>query len=213
MLGLIQPVDCTQKLLGGGRVGKLDLFRMHAEVFAGAGLVAHVQVGGRVVTHQDRSQTGDQVLPLQFAQFLSHFGLDLFGYFFPVQHSCLHGSVQPGLCIKCLLHRRRLHLSEVKKTSVLTALRSVGLLDVLHEYGCGGLGRDALSAEGQPAALQFGPRNKETLVGSVVPSLRDGKMAANGVAAYIGLFLERPAPSPLRYDTLCIIRAPVKALS
>jgi hypothetical protein len=29
--------------------------------------------------------------------------------------------------------------------SVLTALRSVGLLDVLHEYACAGLGRDALS--------------------------------------------------------------------
>ena len=31
------------------------------------------------------------------------------------------------------------------KSSVLTALRSVGLLDVLLEYACGGLGRDALS--------------------------------------------------------------------
>jgi hypothetical protein len=29
--------------------------------------------------------------------------------------------------------------------SVLTALRSVGLLDVLQEYACAGLGRDALS--------------------------------------------------------------------
>ena len=28
---------------------------------------------------------------------------------------------------------------------VLTALRPVGLLNVLHEYACGGLGRDALS--------------------------------------------------------------------
>ena len=60
----------------------------------------------------------------------------------------------------------------------------------------------ALSAEGQPAALQFGPRNKETLVGSVVPSLRDGKMAANGVAAYIGLFLVRPALPPLDTNVL-----------
>ena len=31
------------------------------------------------------------------------------------------------------------------KSSVLTALRSIGLLDVLHEYACGGLGRDAWS--------------------------------------------------------------------
>ena len=31
------------------------------------------------------------------------------------------------------------------ESSILTALRSVGLLDVLHEYACGGLGRDALS--------------------------------------------------------------------
>ena len=40
-------------------------------------------------------------------------------------------------------------------------LRSLGLLNVLYEYACGGLGRDALSAEGQPAALQFGRRNKQ----------------------------------------------------
>ena len=31
------------------------------------------------------------------------------------------------------------------ESSVLTALRSVGLLNVLHEYACEGLGRDALS--------------------------------------------------------------------
>ena len=31
------------------------------------------------------------------------------------------------------------------KSPVLTALRSLGLLDVLHEYACGGLGRGALS--------------------------------------------------------------------
>ena len=31
------------------------------------------------------------------------------------------------------------------ESSGRTALRSFGLLDVLHEYACGGLGRDALS--------------------------------------------------------------------
>ena len=31
------------------------------------------------------------------------------------------------------------------ESSGLTALRSFDLLDVLHEYACGGLGRDALS--------------------------------------------------------------------
>ena len=55
--------------------------------------------------------------------------------------SRLCAEVHPAFLITALLHRRRLHLSEVKKSSVLTALRSVSLLDVLHEYACGGLGR------------------------------------------------------------------------
>ncbi len=36
--------------------------------------------------------------------------------------------IEPGLCINSLLHRRRLHLSEVKKSLVLTVLRSLRAL-------------------------------------------------------------------------------------
>ena len=44
--------------------------------------------------------------------------------------------------LACVSHH---HSTASAESSVLTALRSVGLLDVLHEYACGGLGRDALS--------------------------------------------------------------------
>ena len=47
------------------------------------------------------------------------------------------------------------------KSSLPAALRSGGLLYVLHEYACGGLGCDALSARGQLWALQFGARNRK----------------------------------------------------
>ena len=40
------------------------------------------------------------------------------------------------------------------------ALRFLDLLDVQREYACVGLCRDALSARGQPWALQFGARNR-----------------------------------------------------
>ena len=44
------------------------------------------------------------------------------------------------------------------KSPVLPALRFVGLLDVLHEYACGGLGRDAgRSRRTEPQALACGP--------------------------------------------------------
>jgi hypothetical protein len=44
-----------------------------------------------------------------------------------------------------LAHTSHRLSTAVTYPSVLTALRSVGLLDVLYGYACAGLGRDALS--------------------------------------------------------------------
>ena len=45
------------------------------------------------------------------------------------------------------------------QTSVLAALRSVGLLDVLHEYDCGGLGRKPCQDGPCGASLRQAMRN------------------------------------------------------
>ena len=45
------------------------------------------------------------------------------------------------------------------QTSVLAAFRSVGLLDVLHEYDCGGLGRKPCQAGFCGASLRQAMRN------------------------------------------------------
>ena len=45
------------------------------------------------------------------------------------------------------------------QTSVLAAFRSVGFLDVLHEYDCGGLGRKPCQAGFCGASLRQAMRN------------------------------------------------------
>ena len=79
------------------------------------------------------------------------------------------------------------------QTSVLAALRSVGLLDVLHEYDCGGLGRKP---------CQDGPCGASLRQASRVEERRDGRRAkgvavAGGFRHRAGASISTVTPFPL----------------
>ena len=58
------------------------------------------------------------------------------------------------------------------------ALRSVGLLDVLHKYACGGLGRNALSSQ---------PFRSLTRVSSLRPGVRNAGQLSSFPIPFLGL--------------------------